>query len=160
MFEEIIDETKILDNAMKNKVEEFAELRPMVRGTKDYLISDEALEALCMLPQSQSVEDKLHFCVIFLERISDHFARSVVGKNESICADSLLKLTCQHILSCSMGRINAEVAFLEEFARDEQLLRGREGYALVTLQASLHFINKSTDFEKDIFLKFSCTDTE
>jgi Vacuolar sorting protein 9 (VPS9) domain len=37
--------------------------------------------------------------------------------------------------------LNGQIAFLEEFARDEQLLRGREGYALVTLQASLHFLN-------------------
>eukprot|EP00797_Seminavis_robusta_P037099 Sro969_g226270.2 (122) ;mRNA; r:32229-32594 len=50
-----------------------------------------------------------------------------------------------------MSYINAEVAFLEEFARDEQLLRGKEGYALVTLQASLHFLNMSNDFERDIF---------
>jgi hypothetical protein len=31
------------------------------------------------------------------------------------------------------------------------LLRGREGYALVTLQASLHFLNMSRDMENDIF---------
>ena len=47
--------------------------------------------------------------------------------------------------------INSQIAFLEEFARDEQLLRGKEGYALVTLQASLHFLNASEDFESDIF---------
>lgn len=38
-----------------------------------------------------------------------------------------------------------------EFARDEQLLRGREGYSLVTLQAALHYLNSSNDFETDIF---------
>lgn len=38
-----------------------------------------------------------------------------------------------------------------EFARDEQLLRGREGYALVTLQAALHYLNSSNDFKSDIF---------
>jgi hypothetical protein len=38
-----------------------------------------------------------------------------------------------------------------EFARDEQLLRGREGYALVTLQAALHYLNSSNDFGVDIF---------
>jgi hypothetical protein len=32
-----------------------------------------------------------------------------------------------------------------------RLLRGREGYALVTLQAALHFLNMSQDVEKDIF---------
>ena len=38
-----------------------------------------------------------------------------------------------------------------EFARDEQLLRGREGYSLVTLQAALHYLNSSSNFESDIF---------
>ena len=38
-----------------------------------------------------------------------------------------------------------------EFARDEQLLRGKEGYSLVTLQAALHYLNSSNDFEQDIF---------
>ena len=61
-------------------------------------------------------------------------------------------MVCQHlILIENQGSCNAQVAFLEEFARDEQLLRGREGYALVTLQASLHFLNMSADFHKDIF---------
>ena len=30
-------------------------------------------------------------------------------------------------------------------------MRGREGYALVTLQAALHYLNSSDDFESDIF---------
>ena len=58
---------------------------------------------------------------------------------------------CQHILIAKVYGINAQIAFLEEFARDETLLRGREGYALVTLQASLHFLNASEDFMTDIF---------
>jgi hypothetical protein len=48
-------------------------------------------------------------------------------------------------------QMNAEIAFLEEFARDEQLLRGREGYSLVTMQASLHFLSMCEDIEADIF---------
>ena len=66
-------------------------------------------------------------------------------------ADSLLKMVCQHILLAKVFAINAQIAFLEEFARDEQLLRGKEGYALVTMQASLHFLNASNNFKRDIF---------
>ena len=66
-------------------------------------------------------------------------------------ADSLLKMVCQHVLVAKVFAINAQIGFVEEFARDEQLLRGKEGYALVTLQASLHFLNASNDFERDIF---------
>jgi hypothetical protein len=60
-------------------------------------------------------------------------------------------MVCQHIIAAKVPNMNAEILFLEEFARDEQLLRGKEGYALVTLQASLHFLNTSTDFDTDIF---------
>jgi len=66
-------------------------------------------------------------------------------------ADSLLKMVCEHIIVAKVPSLNAELVFLEEFARDEQLLRGKEGYSLVTLQASLHFLNASTDFNEDIF---------
>ena len=66
-------------------------------------------------------------------------------------ADYLLKMVCEHIIVAKVPRLNAELAFLEEFARDEQLLRGKEGYSLVTLQASLHFLNASNDFDADIF---------
>ena len=65
--------------------------------------------------------------------------------------DSLLEMVCQHIIAAKVPSLNAEIVFLEEFARDEQLLRGKEGYALVTLQASLHFLNTSTNFGRDIF---------
>ncbi len=60
-------------------------------------------------------------------------------------------MACQHIVAAKVPNLNAEVAFLEEFARDEQLLRGREGYALVTLQASTHFLNLSDNLGDDIF---------
>uniref|UniRef100_A0A7S4EG19 VPS9 domain-containing protein n=1 Tax=Pseudo-nitzschia australis TaxID=44445 RepID=A0A7S4EG19_9STRA len=117
-------------------------------GYKSY-ISEAALEALHCLPRAHSAVDKLRYCVVFLEQISEKFSNtattSVMG------ADSLLKMVCQHILLAKVIGINSQIAFLEEFARDEQLLRGREGYALVTLQASLHFLNSSTDFESDIF---------
>jgi hypothetical protein len=60
-------------------------------------------------------------------------------------------MVCLHLVVANIPHMNAEIAFLEEFARDERLLRGKEGYALVTLQASLHFLNASNDFEEDIF---------
>jgi hypothetical protein len=112
-------------------------------------ISEAALGALHCLPQAHSAVDKLRYCVVFLEQISETYSKynvkSVMG------ADSLLKMVCQHILLAKAIGINSQISFLEEFARDEQLLRGREGYALVTLQASLHFLNASEDFENDIF---------
>ena len=112
-------------------------------------ISEAALEALHCLPQAHSAVDKLRYCIVFLEQISEKFSKS--DMKSVMGADSLLKMVCQHILVAKVMGINSQIAFLEEFARDEQLLRGREGYALVTLQASLHFLNASEDFESDIF---------
>ena len=112
-------------------------------------ISEAALEALHCMPQAHSAVDKLRYGVVFLEQISEHFSKSEV--KSVMGADSLLKMVCQHILVAKVMGINSQIAFLEEFARDEQLLRGKEGYALVTLQASLHFLNASEDFESDIF---------
>ena len=114
-------------------------------------ISEEALQALHHLPEAHSAVDKLRYCVIFLEKISEFFAGDASNGNKPMGADSLLKLVCQHIIAAKVFGINGQVAFLDEFARDEQLLRGKEGYALVTLQASLHFLNASTDFNADIF---------
>jgi hypothetical protein len=149
VFEEIQTEMKELDAALRKKVKIFQE----EHGWEELdLISEPALKALQMLPEAHSAVDKLHFCVQFLERISEHFS----SKAGHVCADSLLKMVCQHLVvsgpdSSILQQCNAEVAFLEEFARDEQLLRGKEGYSLVTLQASLHFLNMSSDLSRDIF---------
>ncbi|KAL3942827.1 MAG: hypothetical protein SGARI_000137 [Bacillariaceae sp.] len=120
-------------------------------------VSEKALNALQGLPEAHSAVDKLRYCVLFLEAISGHFS----GQDKSnitddaddniMGADALLPMVCRHILAARLENTNAQVAFLEEFARDEQLLRGREGYALVTLQAALHYLNSSLDFEADIF---------
>jgi hypothetical protein len=54
-----------------------------------------------------------------------------------------------------VSHINLKTSFFKIFlecARDEQLLRGREGgYILVTLHAALHYLNSSNNFETDIF---------
>jgi len=116
----------------------------------DENISVDALEALLSMSDAKSSVDKLAFCVKFLEAISVHFDQAA-GGGKVVSADYLLKMVCEHIIVAKVQCLNAELAFLEEFARDEQLLRGKEGYSLVTLQASLHFLNASKDFDADIF---------
>lgn len=149
LFDEIRTEAQDLDDNLKQKRTKFKNRSPLTQRWHDHNhISQKALDALRMLPGSHSVEDKLHLCAVFLQEIA---AIAANNTNESVCADYLLKMVCQHIIACSVECINAEVDFLEEFARDEQLLKGREGYALVTLKASLHILAMSTDFEKDIF---------
>jgi hypothetical protein len=152
VIEEIEAEYEERDDELLSKIAEFDRHRPNSLGQEgeDYreFISESALGGLHQLPQAHSAVDKLRYCVTFLECISDHFSSY---SSKSMGADSLLKMVCQHILVAKVFALNAQIAFLEEFARDEQLLRGREGYALVTLQASLHFLNLSQDFENDIF---------
>jgi hypothetical protein len=157
VFEEIIQETYANDTSLRGKIRRFHEVATNEKDSVNsarrlLLVSEGALEALHLIPKAHSAADKLFFCVLFLERISDFYLETTrrqrdlndgFSSSSGVCADSLLKLTCHHIIAARLAAINAEVAFLEEFARDEQLLRGREGYALVTLQASLHFLNLS-----------------
>ena len=154
VIEEIEAEYEERDNELLSKIAKFERLQSeedeMVEFRYREYISEGALKSLHCLPEAHSAVDKLRYCVEFLERISDHFS-SRSESSKSIGADSLLKMVCQHLLVAKVFAINAQVAFLEEFARDDQLLRGKEGYALVTLQAALHFLNLSKDFEKDIF---------
>lgn len=152
VYDEIIAETRETDNELMVKISNFESERAKnyrdsnkatVIENMEGMTSHDALTALRMLPESYSVAEKLLYCVKFLEAISNQFS--------AMDSDSLLELVCQHIVVAKVPNLNAEIVFLEEFARDEQLLRGREGYALVTMQASLHFMNASSDFEKDIF---------
>jgi hypothetical protein len=153
IIEEIEADYGKQDNALLEKIAEFERRSLSGEGMSNYTayVSLEASEALSRLPEAHSVADKLRYCTYFLERISDFFSESCLHNSEAMGADSLLKLVCQHIISSKVFGVNAQIAFLEEFARDEQLLRGKEGYSLVTLQASLHFLNASEDFETDIF---------
>lgn len=149
VLEEIAEEVAEKDAALLEKCEQCEQdsnIHDIVSGN----ISEKALRALQRIPTAHSAADKLEDCVRFLESISEHFATSG-GSQESLCADSLLKMVCQHVLMAKVSRLNAEITFLEEFARDEQLLRGREGYSLVTLQAALHFLNMCSNIESDIF---------
>ncbi|KAI2512532.1 vacuolar sorting protein 9 (VPS9) domain containing protein [Fragilaria crotonensis] len=147
VLEEILEETRCVDEDLMAKVAKFAQGK-----TEDLMemddVSKKALHTLAQIPQAHSPVDKLRECVKFLEQISDHFA---APNHKALGADSLLKMVCLHLVIANVPFMNAEVVFLEEFARDERLLQGKEGYALVTLQASLHFLNASIDFENDIF---------
>ena len=134
VMEEIVAETAAVDRALLDKM-----IPNIILD-----VSKPALQSLLRLPDAHTAVDKLSCCVEFLERISADF-------EDCVSADSLLKLVCEQIVAARLDHLNAEVAFLEEFARDEQLLRGREGYSLVTLQASLHFLNQSKDLERDVF---------
>ena len=178
VFEEICEETGCKDDALMSKMyrfesehqarrkacmEELPDSREEGGGEGDddfvdcveFPITDEnisvgALGALLSMSDAKSSVDKLEHCVKFLEAISVHFDQAA-GGGKAVSADYLLKMVCEHIIVAKVPRLNAELAFLEEFARDEQLLRGKEGYSLVTLQASLHFLNASNDFDADIF---------
>ena len=106
-------------------------------------VSQLAIKALQCLPQAHTPTDKLLHCVEFLEYVSDHFSSIYQGK--CIDADELLIMVCQHVVAAKLNHLHAEVAFIEEFSRDEQLLSGKEGYALITLQASLHYLDSVDD---------------
>lgn len=147
VFEEIKFEVRLKDAYLTEKIDDFECIQPSLCN-HNHIVAD-ALDALRLVPTFSTAVDKLKCCTTFLEKISEHFSKT--GENAVISADSLLKMVCQHLVAIKLHSVNAEIAFLEEFARDDRLLRGREGYALATLQAALHFLNTSSNLESDIF---------
>ena len=143
VLREILDETRDIDNNLMLKISDF-----QVCAKTDFndYVSERALYSLRLLPDAHSVGEKLNHIVRFLEEISHRFS---IDQNchRAICADNLLEMVCQHLIVAKVPNLNAEICFLQEFAHDDQLLRGKEGYALVTLQASLHFMNICPNFD-------------
>ena len=145
VMEEIKIETNEKDRTLTDKISALSD-KAHALGINLYdHISMDAIKSIEMLPFYHSVEEKLRCCVELLECVSN------AGSNSNMGADFLLTLICQHLAVAAVPYLNAECAFLEEFAKDEQLLQGKEGYALVTIQASLHFLNASKDTVQDLF---------
>lgn len=149
VMEEIVEETSDRDVELWSKISDVQqETGHCVAKLLEGSVSDKAIQALQMLPKSHSATEKLHFLVVFLDCVSQHIMETE-GTNCS--ADSLLKAVCQHVLYLNSNiRSYAEMAFLEEFSRDEALRRGREGYALVTLQACLGFLQVTNDIKQTV----------
>ena len=146
VFNEIVKQTMEQRERFLSKVE-YLELQngPNASSTneprEDSQLSKSAISSLKMLPEARTTAEKLFHLVQFLEYVSLRF--SEIFQDRCIDADVLLSMVCQHILAASDVNLHAEIAFIEEFSRDEQLLRGKEGYALITMQASLHYLQES-----------------
>jgi len=146
VIDEINAETDTIDQQLNNKLSTLRQEANTDGINVDAYISDSAIESLKILPSYHSVAEKLRCCVELLEYVSK------IGSSVNMGADCLLKLVCQHLVLARVPNLNAECIFLEEFARDQQLLQGKEGYALVTMQASLGFLNASQNLVEDVFI--------
>jgi hypothetical protein len=144
IYDEIVLQTHEQDLNLSNKVRELRDQYKKENEEAGVAISQPAIGALRSLPQAHTPADKLYHCVVFLESISEHFSTIYQGK--CIDADTLLVMVCQHVVTSNVNHLHAEVVFLEEFSRDEQLLSGKEGYALITLQAALHYLDSLEEF--------------
>ena len=154
-FKEIIQLTEEKDDSLLAKVKTLKRkcddrrTTPVDKSNEaSSSVSQSAIAALQSVPQAHTPTDKLTHCVEFLECVSAHFSSTFQGK--CIDADTLLLMVCQHVVAANIHHLHAEVAFIEEFSRDEQLLSGKEGYALITLQASLHYLDSVDDLPSDI----------
>jgi len=153
VFKEVIQQTEEKDDSLAAKVNELQKMCDdgcALRTGSDQVpsVSRSAITALRSLPQARTPTDKLLHCVEFLEHISVHFSLLFEGK--CIDADTLLRMVCQHVVAAYINHVHAEVAFIEEFSRDEQLLSGKEGYALITLQASLYYLDSLDTFPSEM----------
>jgi hypothetical protein len=149
IFEEIIAEVSSKDISLTAKIGQF-ELSPS-HNLLCVKCSSDAIEALQSIAKYHSPIQKLEIFVTFLELISVMYSTCTGNSDGSsssiINADSLLTCVCRHIILAKVDNLNAEVGFVEEFSKDEHLLRGKSGYALVTMQASLHVLNECSSFD-------------
>lgn len=109
----------------------------------------EVLGALRAADAARTGRDKLEFLVQAVERISEALPATA-------STDTLLWSLCRHLSaatirsgaaggraggsSAPMPRPHAEVAFVEQFVRDESWLMGKQGYVLTTVDAALHVL--------------------
>jgi hypothetical protein len=152
VFGELVEQTRDQEESLLAKVESlYLKCGSTIQDSKqESHLSQSAITALKMLSKAHTPAEKLFYSVQFLECVSAHF--STLYQDRFIDADALLKMVCQHIVAANVINLHAEVAFIEEFSRDEQLLRGKEGYALITLQASLHYLDSIEHFDIDLCL--------
>mmetsp|Transcript_10555 Transcript_10555/g.21071 ORF Transcript_10555/g.21071 Transcript_10555/m.21071 type:complete len:494 (+) Transcript_10555:176-1657(+) len=162
IFEEIIVENAMHDEVLRSKIGVFAKFGN-VRA-----VDLDVLKALGGLTTATTISDKINCLVLCLEGMCKFTEGSRAGRVEGsvegsgggdesqfdqpvhVDADSLLKIVCLHVIAADVPNIHAELSFLQEFARDEVLLRGRAGYALVTFQAAVDFLC-SFNHRKDAF---------
>lgn len=151
VFREIEQQTGVRYQSLLSKVQalhsKFGPAYLDEQVERKLALSDPAMSSLKMIHEAHTSADKLFYAVQFLECVSVHFSAVFQGCMD---ADALLKMVCQHIIAASELNLYADVAFIEEFSRDEQLLRGKEGYALITLQASLHYLSEVEEFDNDL----------
>ena len=156
IIEEIAAQVAEKESTLMARVEQFEATNSLKRNLSEMSaldVSEEAVQTLQSLATFHSALEKLDIFVRFLEQISEMYANLFVSKSgRTINADSLLTYVCRHIILAKVENLHAEVGFTEEFAKDEHLLRGKSGYALVTMQASLHILNDCSDYG-DLFLQ-------
>lgn len=124
-----------------------------------------ALSALRAAGNARTGRDKLGFLVQAVERISEALPAKAT-------TDTLLWSLCRHLAAATlsggagaatgrtgsgsgdrapMPRPHAEVAFVEQFVRDESWLMGKQGYVLTTVDAALHVLLDPT-MSDEVFL--------
>lgn len=127
--------------------------------------SYQVLAAFRAVGAARTGRDKLGFLVQGVEKISEALPAKAT-------TDTLIWSLCRHLAAATMAtgvaeggrkatgksddtvaalpRPHAEVAFVEQFVRDESWLMGRQGYVLTTVDAALHVL-LNPEMSDDIF---------
>lgn len=112
----------------------------------------QVLAALSAAGAARTGRDKLRFLVEAVEKVSEALPPTAT-------TDTLLWSLCRHLAAATvvtagvdiegtkgkgdgvpLRRPHAEVAFVEQFMRDESWLMGKQGYVLTTVDAALHVL--------------------
>ncbi|CAM9523729.1 unnamed protein product [Choristocarpus tenellus] len=101
------------------------------------LCCPQALVSLRAMGRAQTSFDKLG-CLV---RAVEDMIQELPGGPEAVTADDLLWSLCVHLAAGPVALPHAEVAFIEQFVRDEYWLLGREGYVLTSVEAAMHILH-------------------
>lgn len=136
----------------------------------------EVVSALRAAGAARTGRDKLGFLVRAVERVSDALPdqRTTDALIFSVCRHLAAATTTSVVVDdeagvetdgetvgegggggverpAALARPHAEVAFVEQFMRDESWVMGKEGYVLTTVIAALHVLN-DPEMSDDVFL--------
>lgn len=107
-------------------------------------LSTRAIKALRAMRSACTAHDKLRCAVAALEAAGEMEGGRSGEAAAMLTADELLPTVCAHLIEARVPHLHAQLAFVSAFGREETCY-GREGYALVTLEAALKIVMRPED---------------
>ncbi|CAM9895352.1 unnamed protein product [Discosporangium mesarthrocarpum] len=147
VFSQVAAVHGLQDRALRSRIRrEAADRERSGLGPFASLCCPRALAALRAVGRARTSFDKLGCLVRSVEDMSE----ALPGGTEAATTDDVLWAMCRHLAAGPLPQPHAEVAFIEQFVRDEFWLLGREGYVLTSVEAALHILH-DPEISREVF---------